>query len=139
VRSLEVADDVDKEFIREINERRAELRSQREDWSDNWPKSKMKCGTHPTRLCLTTCRSPRWIEALRLEIRYDYNTRTATCRVTLLGDTIDVVAGTSREAVVKPFPEQTGSAVGQQPNRPGKTVQGQTSVRSMTKGAMSFT
>jgi hypothetical protein len=31
VRSLEVADDVDKEFVREITERRAELRSQRED------------------------------------------------------------------------------------------------------------
>jgi hypothetical protein len=55
--------------------------------------------------------SRRLFEALRLEIRYDYNTCTATCRVTLLGDTINAVARTSEEAVVIPFPKQKGPAM----------------------------
>jgi hypothetical protein len=50
-------------------------------------------------------------EALRLEIHYDYSTRTATCRVTLLGDTIETVSRTTQEAVVIPFPKQKGPAM----------------------------
>jgi hypothetical protein len=52
--------------------------------------------------------SRRLFEALRLEIHYDYSARTATCRVTLLGDTIKVVTNASREAVVLQFPKQKG-------------------------------
>jgi site-specific DNA recombinase len=44
--------------------------------------------------------SRRLFEALRLEISYDCRTRPATCRVTLVGETIDAVARASRDAVV---------------------------------------
>ena len=60
--------------------------------------------------------SRRLFEALRLEIHYDYNTRTATCRVALLGDTIKIVVGTSRNAVVIPFPKQKGPVMEMQPD-----------------------
>ena len=52
-----------------------------------------------------------WIEALRLEIRYDFTTHVATCQITLSGDTIDAVARTSREAVASP-PQRCGNARG---------------------------
>ncbi|GAA5169402.1 hypothetical protein [Amycolatopsis dongchuanensis] len=48
--------------------------------------------------------SRRLFEALRLEINYDCRTRTATCRVTLVGETIDAVARASHDAVVLAFP-----------------------------------
>jgi hypothetical protein len=55
--------------------------------------------------------SRRLFEALRLEIHYDYSARSATCRVTLLGDTIEAVSRTTQEAVVIPFPKQKGPAM----------------------------
>jgi hypothetical protein len=58
--------------------------------------------------------SRRLFEALRLEILYDYTTRTATCRVTLLGDTINAVSHTTQEAVVIPLHKQKGPAMEKQ-------------------------
>ena len=91
VRSLEIADDVDQAFIRDINERRAELRSRKERSWRQLAEDEVHRAPNPP--CSTTCRSPRvdlvelpdelsrrLFEALRLEIHYDYNTRTATCR-----------------------------------------------------------
>ena len=50
--------------------------------------------------------SRKLFEALRLEIRYDPDARRATCRVTLVGDTIDTVARTATEAVVIPLQQR---------------------------------
>ncbi len=124
VRSLEITDDVDQAFIRDINERRAELRSHRESLEhqladaqdqvqrapnpallDHLPISAIDLTELPDEL------SRQLFESLRLEILYDYNTRTATCRVTLLGDTIDAVSRTTHEAVVIPLQKQKGPAM----------------------------
>jgi hypothetical protein len=43
--------------------------------------------------------SRRLFEALRLQIRYDFTTHIATCKITLTGDTIDAVARTSQETI----------------------------------------
>jgi site-specific DNA recombinase len=124
VGSLEVAHDVDKSFIRDINGRRAELRSQRAemerqlaevenevqrtpnlDLVDYLPVTSVDLAALPEELFR------RLFEALRLEIHNDHSARTATCRVTLLGDTIEAVARTSHEAVVVPFLKQKGPAM----------------------------
>jgi hypothetical protein len=152
VRSLEVTDDVDEEFIRDLNERRAELKSQREALErqlvevedearrapnptllDYLPVSPVDLAEMPDEL------SRRLFEALRLEIRYDHNTRTATCRVTLLGDTVRVVANTSREAVVIPFPKQKGPAMEKQGDYSDETVGAQPHVRGATVGVAPLT
>jgi site-specific DNA recombinase len=152
VRSLEVTDDVDQEFIRDINERRAELRSQRETLErqlveaedevrrapnpallDYLPVTAVDLAEMPDEL------SRRLFEALRLEIRYDYPTRIATCRVTLLGDTIGVVANTSREAVVIPFPKQKGPAMETQRDYSNGTVCVQPNVRGATESVAPLT
>ncbi|MFD2468898.1 recombinase family protein [Amycolatopsis silviterrae] len=116
LRSLEVAEDVDQELIRDINERRAELRAEREQFERQLvtAEDEVKLAPNPALLgflpmaavdlaAMPDQLSRRLFESLRLEIRCDYKQRTATCRVTLLGDTINLVAATTREAVVLPF------------------------------------
>ncbi|WP_435120022.1 recombinase family protein [Amycolatopsis thermoflava] len=135
VRSLEIADDVDQAFIRDINERRAELRSHKEDLERQLAKAEdeVQRAPNPTLLDylpvtpidlveLPDELSRRLFEALRLEIHYDHNTRTATCRVTLLGDTINAVSRMTQEAVVIPFPKQKGPAMEMQHDLPSGTV-----------------
>lgn len=135
VRSLELAEEVDQAFIRDINERRAELRTQKEALQQQLDEieDQVQRAPNPTLLDylpitpidlteLPDELSRRLFEALRLEIHYNYNTRTATCRVTLLGDTIYAVARASQEAVVIPFPQQKGPAMERQHDLPSGTV-----------------
>ncbi|WP_433264677.1 hypothetical protein ACQPZF_35745 [Actinosynnema sp. CS-041913] len=134
MRTLEVTDDVDQAFIRDINERRADLRSQRDELARQLAEAenKVQRAPNPTLLDylpitpvdlveLPDELSRRLFEALRLEIHYDHGNRTATCRVTLLGDTINAVSGTTQEAVVIPFPKQKGPAMEMQ-DLPNGTV-----------------
>ncbi len=119
VRTLEVSDKVDEEMIRDINERRAELRSENEDLArklaeledqvhrapnpallDRLPITKIDLQQMPDDL------SRRLFEVLRLEIQYDHTVRSATCRVTLIGETIDLVARATNETVVLPLQRQ---------------------------------
>ncbi|WP_433264845.1 recombinase family protein [Actinosynnema sp. CS-041913] len=134
VRTLEVADDVDQAFIRDINERRADLRSQRDELARQLAEAEdeVQRAPNPTLLDhlpitpvdlveLPDELSRRLFEALRLEIHYDHSSRTATCRVTLLGDTINAVSSTTQEAVVILFPKQKGPAMEMQ-DLPNGTV-----------------
>lgn len=117
IRTLEVADDIDQGFIRDLNERRAELRAQREDMEQQLAEAEQEISQAPNPglidylpvsavdlAVLPDELSRRLFEALRLEISYDCRTRTATCRVTLVGETIDAVARASHDAVVLAFP-----------------------------------
>ena len=101
VRNLEVVDKPDQDLIRDINERRAELRVQRDslqtqldeldeqartdsnpDLIDALPQLEIDLDELPEQLARDL------FEALRLEIRYDRPTRRATCRITLSADTV---------------------------------------------------
>jgi len=127
VRSLEVAEDVDQAFIRDINERRAELRSQKDDLERQLVQAEDEVRRTPNPTLLdylpTTSidlvelpdeLSRRLFEALRLEIRYDHNARIATCRVTLLGETIKAVSRSIHAATIIPFLRQKGPAMDKQ-------------------------
>jgi hypothetical protein len=116
VHSLELAEDVDQEFIRDLNERRAELRAERARLEDELAEAEDQVGqaSNPALLDrlpnglvdLTTMPdqlSRGLFEALRLEIHYDPGVRRATCRITLIGDTIDAVARSATDAVVIPL------------------------------------
>ncbi|GAA1895384.1 recombinase family protein [Streptantibioticus ferralitis] len=116
VRNLELVEQPDQEFIRDINERRAELRKHRigleqqlarlEDEVQQAPNPDLLSRLPITPVDLTKmpdelCR--QLFEALRLEIHYDRTTNLATCRITLTGETIPAVSQTTSEAVVVPF------------------------------------
>jgi recombinase len=112
IRNLELADDVDQDLIRDIKERRAELRAHRTDLERQLAAAEEE--THHTRNPVLLDHLPiaavdldgmpdetsrRLFEALRLEIRYDPEHRIARCSITLTGDTIDAVSRTSHEVM----------------------------------------
>jgi hypothetical protein len=111
---LEIADDLDPDFIRDINQRRAELRALHDDLEgqlaaaqqqgqgicnpallDHLPVAEVDLEGMPDDV------SRRFFEALRLEIRYDPAARTARCSITLAGDTIDAVSRIAQEATAR--------------------------------------
>ena len=113
IRNFELVDAPDEDFVRDINERRAELRAQREqletrlaqveqrilaapnpDLIDALPVMKIEVDQLPDELARAR------FEALRLEIRYNRDTHTATCRVTLTGPTITAASRTAQDAAV---------------------------------------
>jgi site-specific DNA recombinase len=117
IRTLEITDDIDHDFISGIKQRRAELRAQREDQErqldqaqqqgqdirnpallDHLPVSAVDLAGMPDEA------SRRLFEALRLEIRYDPATREARCSITLAGDTIDAVSRATREVMTASNP-----------------------------------
>jgi site-specific DNA recombinase len=114
IRNFELADDLDEEFIRDIKERRTELRADRAGLErrlaaaeeqvhqinnpallDHLPVAAVDLDGMPDEI------SRRLFEALRLEIRYEPANRLARCSVTLSGGTIDAVSLASREAIPK--------------------------------------
>jgi site-specific DNA recombinase len=113
IHNFELVDDPDEDFVRDINERRAELRTQRDrlatqlaeveqrilaapnpDLLDALPVMKIEVEQLPADLARAL------FEALRLEIRYDRDTHTATCRITLTGSTINAASRTAHDAAV---------------------------------------
>jgi hypothetical protein len=101
--------------IRDINERRAELRARRNELQTQLAAAQNPARQEPSPALLDQLPvtpvdlasmpdeiSRQLFEALRLEIRYDFTTRIAACQITLAGETIDAVARTSRETVPRP-------------------------------------
>ncbi len=113
LRGLELVEEPDKDFIRDINQRRAELREHRaglerqladlENEAQDAPNpdllSRLPVGAIDL-AGMPDALSRRLFEALRLEIHYDRATNLATCRVTLTGETVEALARTTREAVL---------------------------------------
>ncbi len=112
LRGLELVDEPDKGFIRDIDQRRAELREHRAGLERQLAELENEAQDAPnpdllSRLPITAIDlagmpdafSRRLFEALRLEIHYDRRTNLATCRVTLTGETVEALARTTREAV----------------------------------------
>ncbi len=112
IRNLELIDDLDQDFIRDVKERRAELRAHRTGLErqlaaaeehahqalnpvllDHLPVAAVDLDGMPD------ATSRRLFEALRLEIRYDPATRIARCSITLTGETIDAVSRTSQDVM----------------------------------------
>ena len=127
IRNLELADDLDQEFLRDIKERRAELRAHRADLERQLAAAEEQAHqTHNPALLdhlpvaavdfdgMPDETSRRLFEALRLEIRYDPASRIARCSITLTGDTIDAVSRTSQE-VMAAAPPTPGAPAGTQP------------------------
>jgi site-specific DNA recombinase len=127
IRNLELPDDLDQEFIRDIKERRAELRALRIDLERQLAAAEEQAHqTHNPSLLdhLPTAAvdlddmpdetSRRLFEALRLEIRYDPASRIARFSITLTGDTIDTVSRTSQE-LMAPTPPTPGAPAETQP------------------------
>jgi site-specific DNA recombinase len=115
IRSLEATEEPDQELIRDVNERRAELRAERarleaelagldEELAkapnpallDQLPVSPVGLSELPDDI------SRRLFEALRLEISFDHEHEQVTFIITLTGDTIDVVRQIA-EAAILPF------------------------------------
>ncbi|SBW22353.1 hypothetical protein FDG2_2503 [Candidatus Protofrankia californiensis] len=115
IRNLEMTDEPDQDMIRDINERRAELRAERDDlrqWLEaleeqavqasnpdllySLPVGPVDLDTLPDEL------SRRLFEALRLEIQYNRRTNIARCRITLVGETIPAAHRASADAVGSP-------------------------------------
>ena len=115
VRSLEASDEPDQELIRDINQRRAELRAECARLEQELAALDEELAQAPNPALLQQLPvspvdlselpddiSRRLFEALRLEISFDHEHERVTFRITLSGDTIDVVAPMT-EAVVLPF------------------------------------
>lgn len=105
LRSLELVDNPDQCFIRDLNERRAELHGQQLDLErqlarleteiQETPNPDLLSGLPVTSIDLTAlpdALSRHLFEALRLEIHYDHRTALATCQVTLTGGSIGDIA-----------------------------------------------
>lgn len=127
IRNLELADELDPDFIRDVREHRAELRAHRVSLERQFPAAEEQAhgALNPVLLDhlpvaavdldgMPDETSRRLFEALRLEIRYDPANRIARCRITLTGDTIDAVSRASQEVVIAapPVPRHTGSSIG---------------------------
>jgi site-specific DNA recombinase len=127
IRNLELAGDLDQDFIRDIKERRAELRAHRGDLErqlaaaeeqahhtdnpvllDHLPIAAVDLDGMPDQT------TRRLFEALRLEIRYDPASRIARCSITLTGDTIDAVSRTSQD-VMTAVPSAPAAAARREP------------------------
>src|SRR5690606_40366427 len=101
IRTLEVADDIDQGFIRDLSERRAELRAQREDMEQQLAEAEQEISQAPNPglidylpvsaadlAALPDELSRRLFEALRLVISYDCRPRPTTGRVPLVGEAL---------------------------------------------------
>jgi hypothetical protein len=116
VRNLELIADPDPDLIRDINERRAELRTQKQhyetqladlearilhapnpDLINALPITEIQIDQLPEALARSL------FEALRLEIYYNKHTNTATCRITLTGQTITTARHATHNATVIPL------------------------------------
>ena len=116
LRNMELVDEPDQDFIRDLNERRAELRAERENLKEQLAALEDEAHQAPnpdllSRLPVTPIDlavlpddlSRRLFEALRLEIHYDATINEALCRITLTADTIEAVSRTTRETTVSPL------------------------------------
>ena len=118
-RNLELVDDPDPDFIRDLNERRAELRHEKAQFEtqladaeahaahaanpgllDELPAGPFDLDRLPADLTRAL------FEALRLQIHYDRATKQATCRITLTAETIAAAANAAGQAIVIPLPRQ---------------------------------
>ncbi len=114
LRSIEVADNNDlqkfQEFVREVNERRAELKAECANYEQRLAETEDQARQAPNPdllhhlpigpVDLTDLPDEltrRLFEALRLEIHYNHNTHTATYRVTLIGDALDTISQTAHQ------------------------------------------
>jgi DNA invertase Pin-like site-specific DNA recombinase len=117
LRTLEVADDVSKDMVRDINERRAELKVERatleaqleevEDAARQAPNADLLQQLPLGSICLDGLPdelSRQLFESLRLEIRYNHDTQVAICRVTLVGESVEAVTLAIERSNVIPFP-----------------------------------
>ncbi|MFT7841808.1 recombinase family protein [Saccharothrix sp. BKS2] len=112
LRNLELIDNPDPDLIRDINQRRVELRAQKQrleaelaeaedrvrqvpnpDLLDALPVAKFRVDELPGEL------ARRMFESLRLEIHYNRDTNTATCKVTLAGQTAEAARQAADQAL----------------------------------------
>ncbi|HEX5495425.1 MAG TPA: recombinase family protein, partial [Mycobacteriales bacterium] len=105
LRSLELIDEPDPDLVGDINHRRAELRAHRASLEEQLAETETEVHQVPNPDLLHQLpigpvdlevlpedMARRLFDALRLQISYDHVNRTATCHVTLTGDTVTAVA-----------------------------------------------
>ncbi|TQM05982.1 DNA invertase Pin-like site-specific DNA recombinase [Pseudonocardia kunmingensis] len=101
IRSLELVDDPDPDLLRDINERRAELRAHRQDLETQLDAAEARIHAAPNPDLIDALPVTRvevdqlpehlardLFEALRLEIHYNKLANQARCRITLSGTTV---------------------------------------------------
>jgi len=101
IRSLELVDDPDPDLLRDINERRAELRAHRQELESQLDEAEARIHAAPNPDLIDALPITRvevdqlpeelareLFEALRLEIHYNKTTNQARCRITLAGSTL---------------------------------------------------
>ncbi|MDQ3765010.1 MAG: recombinase family protein [Actinomycetota bacterium] len=113
IRSLELFDQPDPDLIRDINERRAQLRHHKAELHARLTEAENQIQHAPNAELLDALPigvvrldelpedlARRLFEALRLELRYDKNTNRLTCRITLTGPTTPAAQHTANDAVI---------------------------------------
>lgn len=113
IRNFDLVDDPDEHFIRDINERRAELRAQREQLELQLAEVELRILVAPNPALLGALPMMKievdplpqelarvLFEALWLEVRYNCDTNTVTCRATLSGPTVAAASRAAHEAAV---------------------------------------
>lgn len=135
IRSLELVDDPDPDLLRDINERRAELRAHRQDVETQLDTAQARIHAAPNPDLIDALPITRvevdqlpeqlareLFEALRLEIHYDKTTNRARCRITLAGTTLtaarsaaDRTAAVSRGKAADPEPPEHSDNAGSGP------------------------
>jgi site-specific DNA recombinase len=111
-RNLELLDNPDPDLIRDINQRRTELRHHKAQLETQLADAEAHAARAPNPDLLTalpvgaldldrlpTDLTRALFEALRLQIHYDKTTNQATCRITLSADTIHTAADTASNAI----------------------------------------
>jgi site-specific DNA recombinase len=116
IRSFELVDQPDQELIRDVNERRAELRQHKAELERQLAAAEEELHNAPNADLLDALPlgpvhidqlpeelARRLFEALRLELRYNKTTNRLTCRITLTGPTITAAQRAAHKALVLPF------------------------------------
>ncbi|WP_280278423.1 recombinase family protein [Nocardia wallacei] len=116
VRSIELVDDLDQDFIRDINERRAELRAEKQRLEQSLADAQARILAAPNTDLIDALpigpieveRLPedlarRLFEALRLEIHYNVDTNETLYKITITSHTLPTAHAAARDAIILPF------------------------------------
>jgi site-specific DNA recombinase len=116
IHTLEVTDDIDQDFIQDIQNRRAQMKAENTKLQTELDELEQHIHEQPNPdllnvLPVGTCDladlpediTRRLFEALRLEVHYDKQSNTAVCRITLTGETIPAVQQAASDGVVVPL------------------------------------
>ena len=116
IRSLELVEDVDQDFIRDLNQRRTELRAEKHNLQQTLADTEARILATPNIELIDALpigpvdvgqlpedMARRLFEALQLEIHYNIDTNHTTFKITINSQTLPATSDAAHDAVVLPF------------------------------------